>query len=259
MPDNGILAGAAPAGGGGNTYFCTYRVTESDPGFRPARTVTYGLRLVVGSNTTQPLTLPEIFMRDEDDDPLVHISRTIGQRVTIHFVPARGGVQPYTYELECALPRGLGFSPDTRVLSGTPLETYRGPHCTYRVTDSATPPTTDARSVRLIIEPLDLETWRFRTRTVEPGGICALPNPGAPPTPVAILPHAQGGEAGDDVYDLIDFPNDHFLRLRPGHAPTHVHSPVCGSNPWYSQYIPLSGRQRAAHQCGPRVVARICR
>ena len=37
-----------------------------------------------------------------------------------------GGVGPYTYALECALPRGLSFNPDTRVLSGAPLDTYRG-------------------------------------------------------------------------------------------------------------------------------------
>lgn len=47
FPDQGVLAGVAPVGEGG-THFCTYRVTESDPGFRPARSVTYGLRLEVG-------------------------------------------------------------------------------------------------------------------------------------------------------------------------------------------------------------------
>ena len=186
---------------------CTYSVTDSS---QPVATVSVAVEVEVIGAATQPLTLPEKFMRDEDGDPLDQISRTIGQRVTIQFARAMGGVPPYTYELECALPRGLGFSPDARVLSGTPLETYRGPHCTYRVTDSATPPTTDARSVRLIVEPLDLETWRFRTRTVEPGGPCTLPAPGTH-TPVATLPHAQGGEAGEDVYNLIDFPNVHFL------------------------------------------------
>ena len=108
FPDQGILAGAAPVAENDRTFFCTFSVTESDPGFRPARTVTYGLRLTVG--------------------------------------------------------------------------------------------------------PLDRGTWRFRTRTVEPGGPCTLPNPGTP-TPIAILPHAQGGEVGEDVYELLDLPNRHFLEF----------------------------------------------
>ena len=47
FPDQGVLAGVAPVEDHSKTYFCTYRITESDPGFRPARTVSYGLRLVV--------------------------------------------------------------------------------------------------------------------------------------------------------------------------------------------------------------------
>ena len=46
FPDQGVLAGTAPADAVG-TFFCTYRVTESDPGFRPQRSVSYGLHLVV--------------------------------------------------------------------------------------------------------------------------------------------------------------------------------------------------------------------
>ena len=52
FPDQGVLAGMAPVGDRGKTYFCTYRITESDPGFRPARTVSYGLRLVAGAEAT---------------------------------------------------------------------------------------------------------------------------------------------------------------------------------------------------------------
>ena len=111
FPDQGVLAGTAPVAENHRTFFCTFSVTESDPGFlRPARTVTYGLRLTVG--------------------------------------------------------------------------------------------------------PLDRGAWRFRTRTVEPGGPCTLPDPGKR-TEVAILPHAQGGEAGEDVYNLIDFPDRHFLKFDP--------------------------------------------
>ncbi len=48
VPDQRILAGTGPVDEAGNTFFCTVRVTESDPGFRPARSVTYGLRLQAG-------------------------------------------------------------------------------------------------------------------------------------------------------------------------------------------------------------------
>ena len=47
MPDQGVLAGTAPVADSGETFFCTFHVTESDPGFRPARSVSHGLRLVV--------------------------------------------------------------------------------------------------------------------------------------------------------------------------------------------------------------------
>ena len=49
FPDQGILAGTGPAVDSGKTFFCTFRVTESDPDFRPARSVSYGLRLTVGT------------------------------------------------------------------------------------------------------------------------------------------------------------------------------------------------------------------
>ena len=47
FPDQGILAGTAPDEDRGRAFFCTYQVTESDPGFRQARGVSYGIRLAV--------------------------------------------------------------------------------------------------------------------------------------------------------------------------------------------------------------------
>ncbi len=47
VPDQRILAGTGPVTEAGNTFFCTFRVTESDPGVRPAQSVTHGLRLEV--------------------------------------------------------------------------------------------------------------------------------------------------------------------------------------------------------------------
>ena len=122
FPDQGILAGTAPVAENDRTFFCTYSVTESEPGFRPARTVTYGLRLTVG--------------------------------------------------------------------------------------------------------PLDRGTWRFRTRTVEPGGPCVLPDPGAR-TPVATLSHAHGGKAGEDTYELLDRPHIPFLEFNSTTRQlTYVHPPA---------------------------------
>ena len=48
-PDQGVLAGRRPPGDL-DASFCTYHVTEADPGFRPARTVSYGLHIEVGED-----------------------------------------------------------------------------------------------------------------------------------------------------------------------------------------------------------------
>ena len=141
-------------------------------------------------------------------------------------------------------PRGLAFHSSTRTLSGTPLEVYRGPDCTYRVTDSASPAASVSRGFELIVDPLDLETWRFRTRTVAPGGPCVLPAAGTL-TPVAILPHAQGGEVGQDVYALIDFPVGHFLDFDQGtRRLTYTHPsavPILGTPNTYRYLVRTAG------------------
>ena len=200
FPDQGVLAGVAPVGDRGKTYFCTYRVTESDPRFRPARSVSYGLRLVVG--TTTPLELTQVFDGMSGDG----LTLNIGRHSQTRFQMASGGVAPYTYELrDCTLPAGLGFHPSTRILSGTPNAEYRGPNCTYRVTDSSSPPASVSLSFVLIVEPLEASDWRFRTRTVdETGGPCVLPGSG--PEGVATLPAAHAG-AGDASYALPGAPH----------------------------------------------------
>ncbi len=213
--DQGVLAGTAPAASVGRTFFCIYRVTESNPVFRDPRNVTRGLRIEVADPVTGTLMLPLSVV------PGNVIRLRVGERARVTLQPASGGVEPYTYGLHCSsrppvevpgpivLPSGLGFGPLTRVLSGTPRAAYRGPDCTYFVTDSADPPATDARSVALIVDPLDLGEWRFRSRTVEPGGPCALRAKGAR-TPVAILPDAQqdtGGGSDQENYRLSNVPS----------------------------------------------------
>ena len=226
----GILAGTGPAVDSGKTFFCTFRVTESDPGFRPARSVSYGLRLTV--SVEQPLELPmEIMDALEAAEksgrvavPPVQTGEHVHKQLTfkigryggILFPVASGGVEPYTYELvDCVLPAGLEFHSNTRVLSGTPNAEYRGPNCTYRVTDSSS--AFVSRSLVLVVEPLENRAWRFRTRTVEPGqGWCVLPR--TEPIAVATLPRAHGGE-GTERYALpgAPFPSEspNFLSFDP--------------------------------------------
>ena len=230
--DQGILAGTGPAVDSGKTFFCTFRVTESDPGFRPARSVSYGLRLTV--SVEQPLELPmeimdaleaaEKFGRVEVPEVVTNGNRhkqltfKIGRFGGILFPVASGGVEPYTYELvDCVLPAGLEFHSNTRVLSGTPNAEYRGPNCTYRVTDSSS--ASVSRSLVLVVEPLENRAWRFRTRTVEPGqGWCIVPRQEVL-FEVATLPRAHGG-AGSETYELPgapfspEFPN--LLSFDPG-------------------------------------------
>ncbi len=294
FPDQGVLAGTAPVAERGKTFFCTYRVTESDPGFRPQRSVTYGLRLAVGSlpdrlslpdpgkvslsvgtfdsevlpaatGGVQPYTYsftcaggalpsgmgfapqtrtfagtPDAPFRDSctyaatdssqpaetvskavEVEVTVPVTRTlmfvemyvvpgnvlrlrVGERARITFKEAIGGVPPHTYELHCPdpvpisdpenptrlLPPGLGFSPQTRVLSGTPEMAYGGPDCTYQVIDSDTPPATDARSIALIVDP-ERAKWRFTSRSLAQMDRLLNRNNDADPQLVLELPEAM--------------------------------------------------------------------
>ena len=177
---------------------CTYTVTDSS---QPAATMSRAVEVEVTAPEIPPLELTQIFERIPDDE-LLHRPLKIGRRTQITFQAASGGEKPYTHEVvDCMLPAGLAFHPSTRVLSGTPDAEYRGPNCTYRVTDSSSPPVSVSRSFVLLVEPLEKSDLRFRTRTVEPGqGLCVTPGSG--PEPVATLPDARGGE-GRESYRLL--------------------------------------------------------
>ena len=57
-------------------------------------------------------------------------------------------------------------------------------------------------------------------------GPCTLPDTGRR-TEVAILPHAHGGEVGEDVYELLDRPHIPFLKFdRTTRRLTYVHQPA---------------------------------
>ncbi len=338
--DQGILASMAPDGDRGKSFLCTYTVTEADPGFRPQRSVTYGLRLVVevtggaGSlslPTPDPIELtvgtyfgeqlaeatdgvrpytydftcaggqlpsgmgfapatgvfagtPDTNFRDsctytvtDSAQPPATRSRAVevevtggagslslpnhvvpgnvlrlrvGERARIVFQPATGGVWPYTYELECpdpapgtfppptVLPPGLGFGPQTRVLSGTPEVAYGGPDCSYRVTDSSNPPASAARSIALIISP-ERAKWRFpdAERSLVQQDRPLNRNNDADPQLVLQLPEAQverGTQPNDTapVYRLIvpqplgfdpapDSRQLEYVHPEPGRDPAH--------------------------------------
>ena len=181
---------------------CTYTVTDS---VQPAETLSRAVEVEVTGGPV-PLELTQVFETPSGNElpPL-----KIGRRSEITFQMASGGVAPYTYELvDCTLPDGIAFHPGTRVLSGTPNAEYRGPNCTYRVTDSSSPPASVSRSFVLIVEPLEeRRDWRFRTRTVEPGGPCALPGTGS--VEVAILPRAHRRESATSEahYALSEVPH----------------------------------------------------
>ena len=127
LSDHGVLAGTAPVEEAGKTVFCTYRVTEADPGFRPQRSVSYGLRLTVGS--IDGPSLPSV----------PPIDLTVGTNRSVALPQAEDGVAPYTYSFTCAggqLPPGMSFAPSPPVFAGTPDGRFRD-SCTYTVTDSA--------------------------------------------------------------------------------------------------------------------------
>ena len=189
---------------------CTYSVTDSSA---VAATVSQPVEVEVAGPVTGTLMLPEAVL------PGNVLRLRVGERARVTFRPATGGVRPYTYELHCpdpppgtfpgpsTLPPGLGFGPRTLVLSGTPETAYTGPDCTYRVTDSATPPATLARSVALIVEP-DRAKWRFGLRSLLQEDR-RLDRNDSDPQPIYVLPDAipEPGGASDavPVYRLLDF------------------------------------------------------
>ena len=147
--DQAILAGTAPTQDRGKIFYCTYRVTETDPGFRPARSVSYGLRLMVGPG--HELTLP--------DNVPGTVNLRVGTFGSEEFPGvASGGVPPYAYAFTCAggsLPSGMGFAPGTRIFAGTPDAPFRD-SCTYTVTDSSQPMATVSRAVEVEVSGVAL-------------------------------------------------------------------------------------------------------
>ena len=171
-------------------------------------------------------------------------------RAVEHRLPFRisGGIPPYESSIE-GCPDWVTLFPDQRVLAGTApvAENDKTFFCTYSVTESDPgfrPARTVTYGLQLTVSPLDRGAWRFRTRTVEPGGPCTLPLPGQS-TPVAILPHAQGEDLSQAAYRLIDLPNDGILSFDPRtRRLTHTHGsavPILGTPTTYRYLVGASG------------------
>ena len=170
LSDQGILTGTGPDEDQGESFFCTYRVTESDPGFRPQQSVSRGLRLTVGSVDALSLSSP------------TKLSLTVGTYHGAALPAASGGKEPYTYSFDCVggeLPSGMGFAPETRVFAGTPDARFRD-SCTYTATDSSEPAVTVSRGVEVevsshFVTPLSLSSPAKLSLTVGTYHGAALP------------------------------------------------------------------------------------
>ena len=176
--------------------------------------------------------------------------RFLPERAVEHRLPLRvsGGIRPYVSRIE-GCPDWVTLFPDQRILAGTAPVAASGRtfFCTYHVTEADPgfrPARTVSHGLRLVVDSLDRGDWRFRTRTVEPGGPCVLPNPGTR-TRVATLPHAHGGELGEDSYDLVDRPLTPFLDFDPvTRQLTYIHQsapPILGTPITYRYLVGARG------------------
>ena len=171
-----------------------------------------------------------------DFPPGIAVERQLPFRVS-------GGVPPYNSSID-GCPEWVTLFPDQGILAGTGPAVDRGRtfFCTYHISDSSIlKPQSTSFGLRLDVGSSGAATqWRFRTRTVAPGGPCARRLAGVF-TPVAILPHGQGGEVGQDVYALIEFPSDHFLSFDRGtRRLTYTHpsaDPIIGTPNTYRYLV----------------------
>ncbi len=118
------LSGTPTAATGATTY--TYTAMD-DGGQTSSRTFTIEVLLALAA------------IGDEVFNAGVSIS-------PVELPEALGGTAPYTYTLTPAVPAGLEFDDNTRILSGTPTAGFALTTYTYTATDAATPPLTRART-----------------------------------------------------------------------------------------------------------------
>ena len=96
---------------------------------------------------------------------------TVGTGVSVTLPAAVGGVGDLTHAITEALPDGLDFDADTRVLSGAPTFAQPATTYTYTATDSDSPPTTEELPFTITITgplafggaTIDAQTYDIRT------------------------------------------------------------------------------------------------
>ncbi len=158
-----------PAATGGNTPL-TYSLTPALPtglNFNTATRVISGTPTTAMSRNTYTYTVTDIngdtvklmfgitiladSMPDFGGETIDDKEYIAGSLITPVTLPAAtGGNAPLTYSLTPALPTGLNFNPDTRVISGTPSTATSEADYTYTVTDIDGD--TDERTFSIIIE-----------------------------------------------------------------------------------------------------------
>ena len=175
FPNQGVLAGTAPARDFGKTFFCSFHVTDStdpDPQMR-SRILRLDVGTPGGVSTVAPLRLSVPADR----------SFIVDTFYSVTLPAASGGVGPYTYALSCAggeLPPGMGFVPQTRVLAGTPNRGFRD-SCAYTVFDSSRP-------AAQVSQPFQLNVFAN------------------PPPPILAVPTLPDQELVVGIYRTIVFP-----------------------------------------------------
>ncbi len=146
----------------GATGTVTYTLTPAEP---PGLTFVANTRTLSGTPTAATALTEYTYTATDDATPALTRSRTftievllglaaIGDEVFDAGVPispvelpaAMGGTTPYTYTLTPAVPAGLGFDDNTRILSGTPTAGQASTEYTYTATDAATSALTRART-----------------------------------------------------------------------------------------------------------------
>ena len=173
---------------------CVYSVTDRS---QPAATVSQPVQVTV-AGSMEPLALPST-----PDQEFI-----VGTYSSVTLPAASGGVGPYTYSFTCvggSLPSGMGFAHATRVIAGTPGESFRD-SCVYSAMDSSRPAATVSQSIQMTVDPHDLRTWRFHTRTVVESEH-PLERTDDVLQPFVTLPHAIPGTgvvADTETYELLD-------------------------------------------------------
>ncbi len=182
-PGTRVLSGTPTAAAPENTY--TYTVTDSDNDIHESDSDSLTFRITVSADA-----MPTFSGETTDDKEYI-----AGSQITPVTLPvATSGNTPLTYDITPALPDGLDFDENTRVLSGTP--TAAAPENTYTYTVTDRDGDTDSLTFRITVSADAMPS--FGSATIEDkvtvNGVTAV---------METLPLATGGN-GTLTYSLTD-------------------------------------------------------